>query len=131
MVFGGTDGVLDRAESTSVCGVADRQDREGHGGTTTVRLVHGGFLADDWEAEYDALNEGDAMYLSRQRRVAGVAGPLLRDAGRRLGSRPHRAAAASRSRRHASATPSGAAHRSMYSVSSGPAIARIPVTSAS
>jgi uncharacterized protein YndB with AHSA1/START domain len=28
-----------------------------------VRLVHSGFLADDWEAEYDALNEGDFMYL--------------------------------------------------------------------
>ena len=33
------------------------------GGTTVVRLVHSGFLADDWEAEYDALNEGDFMYL--------------------------------------------------------------------
>lgn len=28
-----------------------------------VRLVHSGFLADDWESEYDALNEGDFMYL--------------------------------------------------------------------
>lgn len=33
------------------------------GGRAVVRLVHSGFLADDWEAEYDALNEGDAMYL--------------------------------------------------------------------
>jgi uncharacterized protein YndB with AHSA1/START domain len=33
------------------------------GGITLVRLVHSGFLADDWEAEYDALNEGDFMYL--------------------------------------------------------------------
>lgn len=34
------------------------------GGLTTIRLVHSGFLADDdWEAEYEALNEGDAMYL--------------------------------------------------------------------
>jgi uncharacterized protein YndB with AHSA1/START domain len=33
------------------------------GGTTVVRLVHSGFLADDWETEYDALNEGDFMYL--------------------------------------------------------------------
>ena len=32
-------------------------------GTTVVRLVHSGFLADDWESEYDALNEGDYMYL--------------------------------------------------------------------
>ncbi len=33
------------------------------GGITVVRLVHSGFLADDWEAEYDALDEGDFMYL--------------------------------------------------------------------
>jgi uncharacterized protein YndB with AHSA1/START domain len=33
------------------------------GGTTIVRMVHSGFLADYWEAEYDALNEGDYMYL--------------------------------------------------------------------
>jgi uncharacterized protein YndB with AHSA1/START domain len=36
---------------------------EGHGGSTVVRLVHSGFLGDDWEAEYDGLNEGDFMYL--------------------------------------------------------------------
>ena len=36
---------------------------EGKGGTTIVRMVHSGFLVDDWEAEYDSLNEGDAMYL--------------------------------------------------------------------
>jgi uncharacterized protein YndB with AHSA1/START domain len=35
---------------------------EGRGGSTVVRIVHSGFLADDWEAEYDSLNEGDAMY---------------------------------------------------------------------
>jgi uncharacterized protein YndB with AHSA1/START domain len=33
------------------------------GGMTVVRLVHSGFLADDWESEYDALDEGDFMYL--------------------------------------------------------------------
>jgi uncharacterized protein YndB with AHSA1/START domain len=33
------------------------------GGRAVVRLVHSGFLADDWEAEYDAVNEGDFMYL--------------------------------------------------------------------
>jgi uncharacterized protein YndB with AHSA1/START domain len=33
------------------------------GGRTLVRLVHSGFLGDDWEAEYEALNEGDFMYL--------------------------------------------------------------------
>lgn len=35
---------------------------EGHGDTTILRIVHSGFLADDWETEYDALDEGDAMY---------------------------------------------------------------------
>ena len=34
------------------------------GGTTWIRLVHSGFLPDEgWEAEYDALNEGDFVYL--------------------------------------------------------------------
>jgi uncharacterized protein YndB with AHSA1/START domain len=33
------------------------------GGRALVRLVHSGFLAEDWESEYDALNEGDFMYL--------------------------------------------------------------------
>jgi uncharacterized protein YndB with AHSA1/START domain len=33
-------------------------------GSTTVRLVHNGFLGgDDWESEYDALKKGDALYL--------------------------------------------------------------------
>ncbi|NRQ37277.1 SRPBCC domain-containing protein [Nonomuraea sp. NN258] len=32
-------------------------------GTTVVRLVHSGFLGDDWEAEYDALKLGDLQYL--------------------------------------------------------------------
>jgi uncharacterized protein YndB with AHSA1/START domain len=36
---------------------------EGRGGRTLVRLVHSGFLGDDWEAEYEALGEGDYMYL--------------------------------------------------------------------
>jgi len=36
---------------------------EGRSGTTTVRFVHSGFLGDDWESEYDALSEGDPMYL--------------------------------------------------------------------
>ena len=36
---------------------------EGRSGTTTVRFVHSGFLGDDWESEYEALSEGDAMYL--------------------------------------------------------------------
>ena len=34
------------------------------GGTTWIRLVHSGFLPDEgWDAEYDALDEGDFMYL--------------------------------------------------------------------
>ena len=36
---------------------------EGIGGRTHVRFVHSGFLVDDWEAEYESLREGDAMYL--------------------------------------------------------------------
>jgi uncharacterized protein YndB with AHSA1/START domain len=36
---------------------------EGRAGTTTVRFVHSGFLGDDWEGEYEALSEGDPMYL--------------------------------------------------------------------
>ena len=36
---------------------------EGRSGTTTVRFVHSGFLGDDWESEYEALAEGDAMYI--------------------------------------------------------------------
>ncbi|MFC5745402.1 SRPBCC family protein [Actinomadura rugatobispora] len=35
------------------------------GGSTVLRLVHNGFLGDDWEAEYDALSVGDRMYLRK------------------------------------------------------------------
>jgi uncharacterized protein YndB with AHSA1/START domain len=49
----GPDGVVHALEFTL----------EGRSGTTTVRFVHSGFLADDWESEYDALAEGDPMYL--------------------------------------------------------------------
>jgi uncharacterized protein YndB with AHSA1/START domain len=35
------------------------------GGSTVLRFVHSGFLGDDWEAEYDALREGDFMYLRK------------------------------------------------------------------
>jgi uncharacterized protein YndB with AHSA1/START domain len=36
------------------------------GGTTTLRLVHSGFLpGDDWEQEYDALKIGDPAYLAK------------------------------------------------------------------
>ena len=49
----GEDGVVHALEFTI----------EGRSGTTTVRMVHSGFLGDDWESEYDALSEGDPMYL--------------------------------------------------------------------
>ncbi|GAA3820943.1 SRPBCC domain-containing protein [Sphaerisporangium flaviroseum] len=35
------------------------------GGSTVLRLVHSGFLGDDWEAQYDALKKGDGMYLQK------------------------------------------------------------------
>lgn len=35
------------------------------GGSTVVRFVHSGFLGDDWESEYDALTNGDRMYLEK------------------------------------------------------------------
>ena len=36
------------------------------GGTTWLRLVHSGFLPqDDWEVEYDALQNGDPAYLAK------------------------------------------------------------------
>ncbi|HEV2780566.1 MAG TPA: SRPBCC domain-containing protein [Actinophytocola sp.] len=39
---------------------------EGRGGSGTVlRFVHSGFLGDDWETEYDALTNGDRMYLEK------------------------------------------------------------------
>ncbi len=34
------------------------------GGSTTMRLVHSGFLGDDWETEYEAMLEGWDMYLN-------------------------------------------------------------------
>ena len=35
------------------------------GGSTVVRLVHSGFLGDNWQEEYDALSKGDGMYLRK------------------------------------------------------------------
>ena len=49
----GPDGVMHAMEITL----------EGRSGTTTVRFVHRGFLGDDWESEYEALAEGDPMYI--------------------------------------------------------------------
>ncbi|HYT30066.1 MAG TPA: SRPBCC domain-containing protein [Actinomycetota bacterium] len=35
------------------------------GGGTGIRYEHSGMLGGDWEAEYDAMNEGDPMYLHK------------------------------------------------------------------
>src|SRR5262245_12437446 len=35
------------------------------GGTTVLRLVHSGFLGDDWQDQYDALSVGDGIYLRK------------------------------------------------------------------
>jgi uncharacterized protein YndB with AHSA1/START domain len=35
------------------------------GGSTVVRMVHSGFLGDDWESEYDGLRIGDRKYLRK------------------------------------------------------------------
>ena len=35
------------------------------GGSTVLRLVHSGFMGDDWEAEYEALQKGWGMYLDK------------------------------------------------------------------
>jgi uncharacterized protein YndB with AHSA1/START domain len=51
----GPDGVVHALEFTL----------EGRSGTTTVRFVHRGFLSDDWESEYEALSEGDPMYIQQ------------------------------------------------------------------
>ncbi|GII82159.1 hypothetical protein Ssi03_01490 [Sphaerisporangium siamense] len=35
------------------------------GGSTVLRMVHNGFLGDDWEAQYEALKKGDGHYLKK------------------------------------------------------------------
>jgi uncharacterized protein YndB with AHSA1/START domain len=35
------------------------------GGRTDIRFVHSGMLGGDWEAEYEAMSEGDPMYLDK------------------------------------------------------------------
>lgn len=35
------------------------------GGGSSIRFVHSGLLAGDWEAEYEAMSEGDPMYLHK------------------------------------------------------------------
>ncbi len=35
------------------------------GGGSTIRYVHSGMLGGDWEAEYEAMSEGDPMYLAK------------------------------------------------------------------
>jgi uncharacterized protein YndB with AHSA1/START domain len=64
------------------------------GGGTVLRLVHSGFLGDNWAAEYDALSVGDRVYLRKlgvyldrfAPRTAGYAafthGPNVPDADR-------------------------------------------------
>lgn len=34
-------------------------------GSTLLRMVHNGILADDWDAQYDSLSKGDGMYLRK------------------------------------------------------------------
>jgi uncharacterized protein YndB with AHSA1/START domain len=38
---------------------------EERGGRTTIQYVHSGMLGGDWEAEYEAMSEGDPMYLQK------------------------------------------------------------------
>ena len=38
---------------------------DGRAGQSVIRFVHSGFLSDDWEAEYDALQQGNPMYLRK------------------------------------------------------------------
>jgi uncharacterized protein YndB with AHSA1/START domain len=35
------------------------------GGSAVLRMVHSGFLGDDWQEEYDALSVGNRMYLRK------------------------------------------------------------------
>jgi uncharacterized protein YndB with AHSA1/START domain len=35
------------------------------GGGTSIRYVHSGMLGDDWEAEYEAMSEGDPVYFRK------------------------------------------------------------------
>jgi uncharacterized protein YndB with AHSA1/START domain len=65
---------------------------EGREGSTVLRLVSNGFLpGDDWEAEYDAMRKGGAMYFAtlvaylihfpgRTASPISVAGPMVPDA---------------------------------------------------
>jgi uncharacterized protein YndB with AHSA1/START domain len=39
----------------------DRQDK----GNTAIRWIHSGVLGGDWEAEYEAMNEGDTAYFHK------------------------------------------------------------------
>src|SRR4051812_44413849 len=63
-------------------------------GSTVLRLVHSGILGDDWETEYNALREGDPVYLRKlavylqhfagrtAARTAFVPGPQVADRAR-------------------------------------------------
>jgi uncharacterized protein YndB with AHSA1/START domain len=63
---------------------------EREGGRTNIRYVHSGMLGGDWEAEYEAMQEGDPMYFFKlaqylhhfKGRVAVTVdrfGPVVRD----------------------------------------------------
>lgn len=52
----GPDGSMHRFDYT-----IDRRE----GGGSTIRYVHSGSLGGDWEAEYEAMSEGDPMYLAK------------------------------------------------------------------
>jgi uncharacterized protein YndB with AHSA1/START domain len=43
----------------------DYRIEERGAGKTAIRYEHSGMLGGDWEAEYDAMNEGDPMYLHK------------------------------------------------------------------
>jgi uncharacterized protein YndB with AHSA1/START domain len=43
----------------------DYRIEERLGGSSAIRYVHSGMLGEDWEAEYDAMSEGDPMYLHK------------------------------------------------------------------
>jgi uncharacterized protein YndB with AHSA1/START domain len=59
------------------------------GGRTEIRYVHSGMLGDDWEAEYEAMSEGDPMYfrklLEYLEHFAGRTGVPINAAGPNLG----------------------------------------------
>jgi uncharacterized protein YndB with AHSA1/START domain len=76
----GPDGVFHRFDYTL-------EPKEG--GRTEVRYEHSGMLGDDWEAEYEAMSEGDPMYfrklLEYLAHFPGRAGVPINTAGPNVG----------------------------------------------